>query len=144
MQGIADLDDGDPSSNSGNQRWMYAIAATFLIVASVWGFFEFYERPVEQQTVYNVEEYAYEHFKKHNGRFVTPNISTASLGSAEITLAQNYHMPMTVPALEGAEFKGVVYGEFVPNYNAPMLEYHLPEQDQYVYIFAFRLEQLKD
>lgn len=141
--GPADLD--EESTNGSNRAWIYSIAATFLIAALAWGFFELYQQqPAQPQTIYNIEEYAYEHFKKHNGQFVTPNISTASLGSAEITLAQNYDMAMTIPALENAEFKGVVYGEFVPNYEAPMLEYHLPSEDQYIYIFAFKLDKLKE
>lgn len=137
-------DDSNPQQSDTFRRITYSIAATLLIAAAFWGFFSFYDKPAEPQTLYNVEEYAYEHFQKHRGQFVPPTISTASLGSAEIQLARNYNMPMTIPALENAEFKGVVYGEFVPNFNAPMLEYFLPDQNQYIYIFAFKLDKLKE
>ena len=127
--------------NFGTVRTM-AFGASLLLLAIAWGFFRFSGQS-EQQPVYNIEEYAYEHFQKHNGQYVPPTISTASLGSAEIELAQKYDMAMTIPALKNAEFKGVVYSEFVPNYKAPMLEYHLPKQDQYIYIFAFKLDKLE-
>lgn len=124
-------------------RWIFPIAATLLIVAGLWGFFNFYNFS-NNSPAYIVEEYAYEHFIKHDGRFVPPTISTASMGMAEIQLAKDYDMPMTIPVLENTEFKGVMYGEFVPNYNAPMLEYYLSSEDQYIYIFAFKLDKMKE
>lgn len=137
-------DGNDQEQSSTLRRWMFSVAAVFLVAAAFWGFFSFYGSSTDSKVVYNIEEYAYEHFKKHDGQFVQPTISTASLGAAEIQMAQNYGMKMTIPALENAEFKGVVYGEFVPNFEAPMLEYFLPGQDQYIYIFAFSLDKLKD
>lgn len=131
----------DLSAKTHHRPWIFSIAATFLIVAGVWGFFNF--SGTSDTTVYNVEEYAYEHFMRHNGQFVPPTISTASLGSAEIQMARNYGINLTIPALESAEFKGVMYSDFVPNYKAPMLEYYLPSEDQYIYIFAFELDKMK-
>ncbi len=137
-------DHSNTQESSSFRHFAFSIAATLLIAAAFWGFFNFYDQPAEYQTVYNIEEYAYEHFKQHKGQFVPPTISTANMSSAEIQLARNYDMPITIPALENAEFKGVVYGEFVPNYKAPMLEYFLPDQSQYIYIFAFKLDKLKE
>lgn len=135
-----------PEENSGNgaiRKAMLAVAASFLILAAGWGFFNFSGSTSTEQPVYSVEKYVYEHFTKHKGSFVEPTIATASLGSAEIRMATDYDMPMTIPALHNAEFKGVVYGDFVPNYKAPMLEYYLPSEDQYIYIFAFQLDRLE-
>ena len=150
---IYDMPGGGPGSESPEQstsktstkvqRWIYSAAASLLIVAAVWGFFNFYGQP-ETTAKYNVEEYAYEHFTKHNGNFVPPTITTASLGSAEIQMARDYDMPMTIPELEKADFKGIVYGDFVPGFEAPMLEYHIPSENQYIYIFAFKLDKLKE
>ncbi len=150
---IYDIPGGGPASQSDepslpqaqssiSRRWLFSIAASLLLIVAVWGFFNFYETS-ETTPIYNVEDYAYEHFTKHDGQFVPPTISTASLGSAEMRMARDYNMPMTVPAVEDAEFKGIVYGEFVPNFKAPMLEYYLPSGDQYIYIFAFKLDKLK-
>lgn len=134
--------DNAQNQASNSPRWIWAAAASILLVASVWGFFNFYGSSEIAQK-YNVEKSAYEHFIKHDGKYVPPTISAASLGSAEIQMAQDYDMPMTVPALKNAEFKGIVYSEFVPSFKAPMLEYHLPSEDQYIYIFAFKLDKLK-
>jgi len=132
------------SYSASTRNWIISIAAGLLIIALGWGFAQYFNYGSSNGKVYNVEEYAYEHFKQHKGKFVPPTISTASVGSAEIQLASNYNMPMTIPALQKAEFKGVVYSEFVPNYKAPMLEYYIPSEDQYIYIFAFNLEKMEE
>lgn len=149
---IYDIPSGGPGSHKrvdkdfqrsrpSSRRWIFSIAASLLLVTLCWGFFSYYG--TTSQPDYNMEEYVYQHFQKHEGKFVPPTISTASLGTAEIEMARTYDMPMTVPALKNADFKGVVYGEFVPDFKAPMLEYYLPSQEQYVYIFAFQLDKLK-
>lgn len=123
--------------------WFYAAAAIILISISAWGFIN-YLGSTADRTSYNIEEYAYQHFMKHDGRLVPPTISTASLGSAEIQLAQKYDFSMTIPALKKADFKGVVYQEFVPQFKAPMLEYYIPAEDQFIYIFAFDINQMEE
>lgn len=122
--------------------WYYAAAAIFIFAISLWGFLNYNSSTVENPT-YNIEEYAYQHFMKHDGQLVPPTISTASLGSAEIELAQNYDMSMTIPELDKAEFKGVVYEEFVPDFKAPMLEYYVPGENQFIYIFAFNINKIE-
>lgn len=130
-------------STGTTQRWIFSAAASFLVIAAVWGFYNFYGFSGENRQIYDLEEYAYEHFQKNDGKFVSPNIATASLGSAENRMARDYDMPMTVPELENAEFKGIAYIDFVPDFKAPMLEYYLPVEDQYIYIFAFQLDKLE-
>lgn len=133
----------DGSSSKKIRKFIFAAAASLLLAATGWSFFNSFDFTSSGKSTYNIEEYAYQHFQKHNGQFVEPTIATASLGIAEIQMASDYDMPMTIPALDNTEFKGVVYGDFVPNYKAPMLEYYLPSEDQYIYIFAFKLDRLK-
>lgn len=133
------------SPNSSDQPttiWYYAAAAVLLLTAILWS--GIFWDSTSDGPMYNVEEYAYEHFMKYDGKLVPPTISTASLGTAESRIEQDYDMKMTIPELKNAEFKGVVYDEFVPNYNAPMLEYYLPSGDQYIYIFAFNIDQMDE
>lgn len=137
------MESSQKKSSGFNRPYLFSFAATLLVLATVWGFFSFPGSSADNP-IYNVEEYAYEHFIKYGGQFVPPTVSTASLGSAEVHLAQNYDMPMTVPSLESAELKGIVYKEFVPNYEAPMLEYYLPSEDHYIYIFAFKLDKMEE
>lgn len=129
------------SSNPGN-RYLYALAASLLIIAAVCSFY-FNSAVFSDKSPYNIEEYAYKHFEKHKEGFVKPTFSTASIGSAEIELASNYNMPMNIPSLHNFEFKGIVYGDFVSGVKTPMLEYYLPSKDQYVYIFAFKINTLE-
>lgn len=138
-----DLKDEEHFTSENFYRWIFAAAAGFLIVAAIWGFYNIYEPSAENREIYNLEEYAYEHYQKNEGKLVSPNIATANLGSAENRMAQDYDMPMTIPELENAEFKGIAYIDFVPNFKAPMLEYYLSDEDQYIYIFAFQLDKLK-
>ena len=133
---------GTSTSTEQSKWWYYIAAAIVLITISAWSFLNYGSSTVENPT-YNIEEYAYQHFIKHDGKLVPPTISTASLGSAEIALAQNYDLSMTIPELDKAKFKGVVYEEFVPNFKAPMLEYYVPAEDQFIYIFAFNIDKMK-
>lgn len=148
---VSDMPDRNPkkaaskshASFGGNiSKIIFGVAASILFLIAGWQLFPSLNSSSQQPT-YNIEEYAYRHFNKHNGDYVEPTINTASLGNAEITLASDYDMPMTIPSLKNASFKGIVYNEFVPNFKAPMLEYHLPSADEYVYIFAFKIKQLE-
>lgn len=130
------------TSEQHSKWWYYTAAAIVVFTISLWGFLN-YGKWVGENPTYNIEKHAYQHFMKHDGKLVPPTISTASLGSAEIELARNYDMAMTIPELEKAEFKGVVYEEFVPDFKAPMLEYHMPAEDQYIYIFAFQIDKME-
>lgn len=119
--------------------WRYTTAAALVLIALLAGIFFLGNNSTK---TYNIEEYVYTHFTKHNGQMVTPTISTASLSDAELKLAEIYNMAITVPTLKNATLKGIVYSNFVDGFKAPMLEYHLPSEDQYIYIFAFKISDL--
>lgn len=138
------------SNNSGNEqvrnagssklsKWLYAIAASILIIVAFWGLI-YNNQPVEE--TYNMEEYVYRHFENNDGKLVPPNITTASLADAEVSLSSNFDINLTIPPLKNSEFKGVAFSEFVPGFQTPLLEYYLPEEDQYIYIFAFKMDAL--
>lgn len=140
---VPSCDDTNVSDDT-NRWWPFAIAASVLIAAAAWGFFHFSpNNSGSGNSIYNVEEYAYEHFKRNQGHFIQPTIATANLGSAEFHLASDYGISMTVPAIQNADFKGIVFSEFVPHYKSPMLEYYIPSENQYIYIFAFKVDKLK-
>lgn len=130
-----------PAAFWGNYHyWMYAAAALAAIGLLAAQYFLGGE-PLPVDT-YNIEEYAYTHFMRHQGKMVPPTISTASLAGAELELAESFDIAMTVPPLRNADFKGVVLSNFVDDFKTPMLEYHLPAEDQYIYIFAFKINEL--
>lgn len=134
------------NNNSGSFNWIYAAAASFLLVAVIWGFLNSTEDPAAtvatSDTTYSIEEHVYKHFQDNNGRLIQPNISAVSITDAEVSLSSDYNMSLKVPTLSDAEFKGVVYSEFVPDFKTPLLEYYLPEEDQFIYIFAFPMEHM--
>ncbi|MDZ7773872.1 MAG: hypothetical protein U5K31_14195 [Balneolaceae bacterium] len=121
-------------------RWPLAAAASLLLVVALWGMLSWYG--ASEQQSYNVEQYVYQHFTNHGGGHVPPTISAASLSGAELSLSDSYNLSMDVPPIEGTEFAGVVYSEFVPGYETPMLEYYQPSVDQYIYVFAFSIDSL--
>lgn len=131
-----------PASKNNNSNSLFYAAASILIITIVLWAFNFGGFSSENLT-YNVEEYAYQHFMNNDGKLVPPTIATASLGMAENRMEQDYDMAITIPELKNAEFKGVVYDEFIPDYKAPMMEYYLPSEDQYIYIFAFDIDKMQ-
>lgn len=139
--GTESAEDSADRGQTFSKNWLYAAAASLLILAAFWGFL--YSAQDEANS-YSVEEYTYHHFMDNNGDFITPSISTASIANAEFALSSNFDLKMTVPALKNAEFKGIVYSDFVPDFKAPLLEYHLPEEDEYIYIFAFDINKLNN
>ncbi len=129
-----------PPVTKNKNIWNYAAAASLLVIAVITAIY-LYVRPFTSGQ-YNVEEYTYAHFTKHNGKLVQPTIATASPANAELELEYGFNMPVTVPPLKNAEFKGVVLNDFVPGFKTPLMEYYLPAEDQYIYIFAFKIPQL--
>ena len=127
-------------TSSAFENAMYAVAASLMIFVAFWGLITSQQ---ENPLSYSVEEYVYQHFTKNEGKLIEPSIATASLAGAEVQLSNNFGFPMTIPPLKNAEFKGVVYADFVPEFKSPLLEYYLPGQDQYIYIFAFKIDDLK-
>lgn len=130
-----------PPQTERKYIWQYAAAAVLLVAAMVFSIFMYVQSP--SNDTYNVEENAYAHFVKHNGKLIQPTIATASPANAELELAHAFNMPVTIPPIKNADFKGVVFGDFVPGFKTPMMEYYVPTEDQYIYIFAFKINQLK-
>ncbi|WP_138429900.1 hypothetical protein [Fodinibius saliphilus] len=129
-------------SPSGKNIFIQSAAAIVIFVLIGWTYMNFHETVPQNERSHNVEQAAYNHFIRHNGQWVQPTIATSDLGAAELQLVSNYDMPMVIPSLQNTRFEGVVYETFVPDFKTPMLEYYLPEEDQYIYIFAFKLAEL--
>lgn len=134
-----------PNNNTSgfkSRNWLFSSAATMLVMLILGGYFNV-NTPSQEVPGMNMEEKIYEHFIENKGQYIEPTISTASLGSAESRLFSDYNISMKVPEVQNSTFKGVVVDEFIPSYQAPLLEYHLESEDQYIYIFAFELNKLR-
>lgn len=128
------------STSTSRTAWKYAAAAAVLIATVLAAF---YYSPLNSAGTFNLEENVYAHFVEHGGQMVEPTIASASLGAAETQLAEVFNTPVSIPTLKNAEFVGVVFTDFIPDFKAPMLEYHLPSENQYIYIFAFSVKDLE-
>lgn len=122
-----------------NNRWTYAASVLGVLMIIILYIFANPGTPG-----YNVEEFAYRHFSNNKGAYIPPTITAASPTDAELALASNMGFTITIPPIQNSEFKGVVLSEFIPDFKSPMLEYYDPERDQYIYIFAFRINDLNN
>lgn len=129
------------TAESSRSMAIWKIAAAALLLAGVILAGIFWEEV--GQTTYNVEEYALTHFQEHNGRLIEPTIQTASIADAELEVSERYDFSLNIPSLDKADFMGVVWTDFVPDFKAPLLEYYLPSEDQYIYIFAIDIDRLQ-
>lgn len=144
---LSEADDQPPPStpppaltSESKSVWRYAAAAALLIIALITGIY-FYS--FNSAGTFNVEEQTYAHFTRNGGQMIRPTIATASLDVAESRLAEVFNKPITIPSLNETEFMGVVLSDFIPDFTVPMLEYQLPAENQYIYIFAFNVEELE-
>jgi len=142
VSGAADPADSDTLQAFSGSRTLrrYAAAAAVLFAAILAGYLL---SPFYPGDTFNVEEHVYTHFIKHRGQMVQPTIATASMGVAESRLAEVFNRTITVPSLKDAEFVGVVLSDFIPDFRTPMLEYRVPSENQYIYIFAFDVNDLE-
>lgn len=90
----------------------------------------------------DLDQHVYRHYTTNKAGFVMPTLSTPDVTEAEEYVLQRFKQKVTVPQLNGTTFQGVVWTEFVPEYNTPMLEYYHEGRNAYIYVFAFNLDQL--
>lgn len=89
-----------------------------------------------------VEYIAAEHFVNSNGAFIEPFFRTSHHNEAEEYLASHHGLHITIPAVTGAEFAGIVMAEFSPGFVTPMLEYTQSDIGEIIYLYAFDMDHM--
>lgn len=91
-----------------------------------------------------VEQMATHHFVSTAGAVIEPHFKTNSIAEAETFLFEEHDIELTIPHIEGTQFAGVVFSDFVERFNTPLLEYINLELNETIYVFAFDLRKVRE
>ncbi|TVQ65414.1 MAG: hypothetical protein EA360_09545 [Balneolaceae bacterium] len=123
-------------------RFIFAAAVILVMTFSIVQF-------LDQSTYYGsdagpliVEFIAAEHFIGNSGTFIEPHFATDQRSEAEEYLRSHFGMDITIPAVSGADFSGIVMAEFTPGFQTPLLGYSQDEIGEIIYLFAFDMDHM--
>jgi hypothetical protein len=95
------------------------------------------------QSAISIEEFALSHFSESDGQIAFAGFQPGSLNEAHQLLVEEYDFDIDMPAISGAEITQVIYTDFIPDFKTPVLEYHHSETSEFIYVFAFKIDSLK-
>ncbi len=141
------------SSSASNRNTIFKLLKPLRYVAAAAVIFFFSLITIEllertstgQLPVYqSLEEIVFTHFQnsdEFNGVLVSVTPDDINHASEYLEAQLSYFPRM--PVFDGAEITEVIYSNFMGNYDVPILKFHQEEIDENIYVFAFKLDELK-
>ena len=123
-------------------RYLAAAAVILLITLTTLRFLNQMDSS-DEFSVATVENYTAVHFANTSGHAPEFHFETSSETEAEQYLSENHGVYITIPKIEGAQFQGVFMSDFYNGMTAPLLEYHQPDINESIFLFAFDVNDLE-
>jgi hypothetical protein len=93
-------------------------------------------------SIATVENFTAVHFENTSGHAPNFHFASSSEADAEKYLRDHHGVSITIPKISGAEFAGVFMSDFYDGMMAPLLEYHQPEINESIFLFAFNVNDI--
>jgi hypothetical protein len=91
-----------------------------------------------------IEDFVYAQFNESDGQIAMAGFQPGSISEAQVMLFEEFNHDLLMPAIKGAELTQVMYTDFAPGYKTPVLEYFQEDSNEYIYVFAFKIDSLEN
>ena len=95
-------------------------------------------------TFQSLEEVVFNHFENTGNQEISLTaVSPVDINHAAEYLESELSYSPRMPLFGDAEISQIIYTDFTPNFKAPVLEFHQEAEDEYIYVFAFKVDDLE-
>jgi len=132
-------------SHSNRKKTIYrlAAAAVVLIVLTLFTMELLRQLSPTLDSIEIIEDFAYTQFSESEGRMAMAGFQPGSIPEAQELLFEEFNHELQMPTINGAELTQVMYSDFAPDYKTPVLEYYQEGANEYIYVFAFKIDSLE-